>query len=125
MTVFETVRQGLLVAAELAALLTVTPAFAEVSEANAAPAMPGAAQRLRTLHRLSTTFELGAMDPIATLRLAQATDEAAAAGPEESDCGGDESADDDDDDEPSAHVVLEIDEAIADLSLQARAHDPS
>jgi hypothetical protein len=124
MTVFETVRQGLLVAAELAALLTVTPALAEVPGARVAPAAQDAAQRLRTLHQMSTTFELGAMHPIATLRLAQATDDAAAVGSEEPACGGDESSDDDDD-EPSAHVVLGIDEAIADLSVQARAHDPS
>jgi len=69
MTLLQTMLDGAVTAAELLALLFVSPATAQEPET---PGMPAALERPMQLHRLSTTADLRLLGSLADVRIAQA-----------------------------------------------------
>jgi hypothetical protein len=135
MSTLQVLKEGLITAAELAALLFVTPATAAEPAVTAARVAPPA--QLRELHRISTLLDVRLLGSLADVRISQAVrndsdsildlaallpaldDRTAALRIHRADgsidlldsgCGGDES----DRLQPAGHAQLAADEAIAD-----------
>lgn len=72
MTALQTLKEGLITAAELAALLFVAPAAATEAAAEPAAAVRAQPARLRGLHRISTAFDVRLLGALADVRISQA-----------------------------------------------------